>query len=133
MNNQVEKMVEILLKKDDDFLKIKETLTRIGVASKKTNTLFQSCHILHKQGKYYIVHFKELFGLDNKPHDFTKEDQGRRNCIAKLLTEWGLLTLVKPDMIVEPMVPVSKIKIIPHKEKTQWELVAKYNIGKKIN
>ena len=133
MNNQVEKMVEILLKKDDDFLKIKETLTRIGVASKKTNTLFQSCHILHKQGKYYIVHFKELFGLDNKPNDFTKEDEGRRNCIAKLLTEWGLLTLVKPDMIVEPMVPVSKIKIIPHKEKTQWELVAKYNIGKKIN
>lgn len=133
MNNQVEKMVEILLKKDDDFLKIKETLTRIGVASKKTNTLFQSCHILHKQGKYYIVHFKELFALDNKPHDFTKEDEGRRNCIAKLLTEWGLLTLVKPDMIVEPMVPVSRIKIIPHKEKSQWELVAKYNIGKKTN
>lgn len=131
MNDIVQKMIEIRLAKDDDFLKIKETLTRMGVASKKTKTLFQSCHILHKQGKYYITHFKELFALDGKPTDFTDDDEGRRNCIAKLLAEWGLLTIVDPVRVEEPIIPVSKIKIIPFKEKNEWELVAKYNIGKK--
>lgn len=132
MDNIIEKMIEINLKADDDFLKIKETLTRMGVASKKTKTLFQSCHILHKQGKYYIVHFKELFSLDGKPSDFTDEDEGRRNCIVKLLEEWGLLTLVNKAKSEMPMIPVSKLKIIPFKEKSEWELVAKYNIGKKL-
>ena len=132
MDNIIEKMVEIKLKADDDFLKIKETLTRMGVASKKTKTLFQSCHILHKQGKYYIVHFKELFSLDGKPSDFTDEDEGRRNCIAKLLEEWGLLQIVDKAKIEMPMIPVSKLKIIPFKEKNECDLVAKYNIGKKL-
>ena len=132
MDNIIEKMIEIKLKADDDFLKIKETLTRMGVASKKTKTLFQSCHILHKQGKYYIVHFKELFSLDGKPSDFTDEDEGRRNCIVKLLEEWGLLSVVDKAKSEMPMIPVSKIKIIPFKEKSEWELVAKYNIGKKL-
>ena len=132
MDNIIEKMIEIKLKADDDFLKIKETLTRMGVASKKTKTLFQSCHILHKQGKYYIVHFKELFSLDGKPSDFTDEDEGRRNCIVKLLEEWGLLSVVDKAKSEMPMIPVSKLKIIPFKEKSEWELVAKYNIGKKL-
>jgi hypothetical protein len=131
MNDIVEKMIEIRLAKDDDFLKIKETLTRMGVASKKTKTLFQSCHILHKQGKYYITHFKELFALDGKPTDFTDDDEGRRNCIVKLLAEWGLLTVVNPSRIEQPIIPVAKLKIIPFKEKHEWELIAKYNIGKK--
>jgi len=123
-------MVEVKLSTNDDFLKVKETLTRIGVASRKTQTLFQSCHILHKQGKYYIVHFKELFALDGKPTDFNEEDKGRRNTIAKLLGEWGLVTLVNPiDEAV--LAPISKIKIIPFSQKNEWELVAKYNIGKK--
>lgn len=123
-------MVEVKLSTNDDFLKVKETLTRIGVASRKTQTLFQSCHILHKQGKYYIVHFKELFALDGKPTDFNEEDKGRRNTIAKLLGEWGLITLVNPiDETV--LAPISKIKIIPFSQKNEWELVAKYNIGKK--
>ena len=132
MDNIIEKMVEIKLKVDDDFLKIKETLTRMGVASKKTKTLFQSCHILHKQGKYYIVHFKELFSLDGKPSDFTDGDEGRRNCIVKLLEEWGLISVVDKAKSEMPMIPVSKLKIIPFKEKSEWELVAKYNIGKKL-
>ena len=129
--NAVSNMVEVLLEKEDDFLKVRETLTRIGVASRKTNTLFQSCHILHKQGKYYIVHFKELFALDGKPFTFSEEDTGRRNSIANLLDEWGLVKLVDKVKSSEPVVPVTKIKIIPFKEKSDWELVAKYNIGKK--
>lgn len=129
--NAVSNMVEVLLEKEDDFLKVRETLTRIGVASRKTNTLFQSCHILHKQGKYYIVHFKELFALDGKPFTFSEEDKGRRNAIANLLDEWGLVKLVDKNKSSEPVVPITKIKIIPFKEKSDWELIAKYNIGKK--
>jgi len=129
--NAVSNMIEVLLEKEDDFLKVRETLTRIGVASRKTNTLFQSCHILHKQGKYYIVHFKELFALDGKPFTFSEEDTGRRNSIANLLDEWGLVKLVDKVKSSEPIVPITKIKIIPFKEKGDWELVAKYNIGKK--
>lgn len=129
--NAVSNMVEVLLEKEDDFLKVRETLTRIGVASRKTNTLFQSCHILHKQGKYYIVHFKELFALDGKPFTFSEEDQGRRNAIANLLDEWGLVKLVDKNKSSEPLVPITKIKIIPFKEKNDWELCPKYNIGNK--
>ena len=126
----VENMVEVLLKNEDDFLKIRETLTRIGVSSKKNKTIYQSCHILHKQGKYYIVHFKELFALDGKPSNFGEEDIARRNTIANLLAEWGLVTLVT-DKSSEPVAPLSQIKVLPYKEKDDWELVAKYNLGKK--
>lgn len=126
----IDSMVEITLKQPDDFLKIKETLTRIGVASKKTDTLFQSCHILHKQGKYYIVHFKELFALDGKPSDFTEEDQSRRNTITNLLEEWELLNIVNPEKVANSG-SLSTIKVIPFSQKSEWELVAKYNIGKK--
>jgi len=127
----VETFLEVRLIEDEDFLKIKETLTRIGVASKKDKKLYQSCHILHKQGKYYIVHFKELFALDGKPTDFTDEDKYRRNAIAKLLFDWGLIKLL---VSIEPteIAPISQIKILPFKEKAQWELIAKYNIGKRI-
>lgn len=124
-------MVEVTLKEADDFLKVRETLTRIGVASKKSETLFQSCHILHKQGKYYIVHFKELFGLDGKPTDFTNDDVARRNTIANLLAEWGLVDLVVPEKSIDPVSPLSQIKVIPFSQKGDWELVTKYNIGKK--
>lgn len=124
-------MVEVTLKEADDFLKVRETLTRIGVASKKSETLFQSCHILHKQGKYYIVHFKELFGLDGKPTDFTNDDIARRNTIANLLAEWGLVDLVVPERSIDPVSPLSQIKVIPFNQKSEWELVTKYNIGKK--
>jgi len=124
-------MVEVTLKEADDFLKVRETLTRIGVASKKSETLFQSCHILHKQGKYYIVHFKELFGLDGKPTDFTNDDVARRNTIANLLAEWGLVELVVPEKSIDPVSPLSQIKVIPFSQKGDWELVTKYNIGKK--
>jgi|TARA_R100000951_G_scaffold27512_1_gene23425 hypothetical protein len=127
----INSLVEVSLKEADDFLKVKETLTRIGVASKKNNTLYQSCHILHKQGKYYIVHFKELFGLDGKPNDINEDDLSRRNTIAKLLAEWGLLGIVNPK-IAEPADSMSSIKIIPFSQKKDWNLVAKYNIGKKI-
>lgn len=123
-------MVEIELEEPDDFLKVKETLTRIGVASKKDNKLFQSCHILHKQGKYYIVHFKELFALDGKPTDFSDNDVGRRNTIANLLQEWGLITIVSGDT-EENVAPMNQIKIISFSEKDDWELIPKYNIGKK--
>lgn len=126
----IDSMVEVTLKQPDDFLKVKETLTRIGVASKKSNTLFQSCHILHKQGKYYIVHFKELFALDGKPSDFTEEDQSRRNTIANLLEEWELLDIVNPEKVANAG-SLSTIKVIPFNQKSEWELVAKYNIGKK--
>ena len=127
----INSLVEVSLKEADDFLKVKETLTRIGVASKKNNTMYQSCHILHKQGKYYIVHFKELFGLDGKPNDINEDDLSRRNTIAKLLAEWGLLGIVNPK-IAEPADSMSSIKIIPFSQKKDWNLVAKYNIGKKI-
>ena len=126
----IDTMVEITLKQPDDFLKVKETLTRIGVASKKSNTLFQSCHILHKQGKYYIVHFKELFALDGKPSDFSEEDQSRRNTIANLLEEWELVDIVNHEKVANAG-SLSTIKVIPFNQKGDWELVAKYNIGKK--
>jgi hypothetical protein len=123
-------MVEIRFKEDDDFLKIKETLTRMGVASNRDKILYQSTHILHKQGQYYIVHFKELFALDGKPTNLTKVDIERRNAIVNLLQEWKLLTIVKPDLLV-PMGNVGQFKIISFKEKVDWQLVPKYNIGVK--
>ena len=126
----IDTMVEVTLKQPDDFLKVKETLTRIGVASKKNNTLFKSCHILHKQGKYYIVHFKELFALDGKPSDFSEEDQSRRNTIANLLEEWELVDIVNHEKVANAG-SLSTIKVIPFNQKGEWELVAKYNIGKK--
>ena len=128
---ELDSLVEVKLKVDEDFLKIRETLTRIGVASRKDKTLFQSCHILHKQGKYYITHFKELFSMDGKPSNFTEDDISRRNSIANLLAEWGLVELVNPDKSKEPVSPLSQIKVLPHKEKDEWNLAAKYNIGKK--
>ena len=128
----VNDLVEVTLKEKDDFLKVRETLTRIGVASKKTKTLYQSCHILHKQGKYYIVHFKELFSLDGKPTDITDNDLSRRNAIVRLLEDWGLVGIVDKSKteIPEPIF-LSQVKILSHKEKNDWELVAKYNIGNK--
>lgn len=123
-------MVEIRFKEDDDFLKIKETLTRMGVASNRDKILYQSTHILHKQGQYYIVHFKELFALDGKPTNLTKVDIERRNAIINLLQEWKLLTIVKPDLLV-PMGNVGQFKIISFKDKVDWQLVPKYNIGVK--
>ena len=125
MNN----LIWVELKERDDFLKVKETLTGIGVASKRNNTLYQSCHILHKQGKYAIVHFKELFVLDGKPSNLSEEDVQRRNTIAKLLDEWGLVTLTNPEKIEGNCAPISQVKILPFKERNEWELVAKYNIG----
>lgn len=129
--NLIETLVEVKIAEEQDFLKIKETLTRIGVASRKDKKLYQSCHILHKQGKYYIVHFKELFALDGKPTDFSDEDKGRRNTIANLLQDWDLIKVVDSEQIENPKAPMSQIKILPHKEKNDWELVAKYNIGRK--
>ena len=129
MNDIVDSMIEVGLDVPDDFLKVKETLTRIGVASRKDNKLFQSCHILHKQGKYYIVHFKELFMLDGKPSDFIENDVSRRNTIVNLLIEWGLVTLVRGN--IEDTVPLNQIKILSFAEKDDWDLVPKYNIGKK--
>ncbi len=127
----LDSLAEIELNDDEDFLKIRETLTRIGIASRKDRTLYQSCHILHKRGKYYIVHFKELFALDGKPTNFSDNDLGRRNSIVNLLAEWGLLTLVDANKTSEPIVPLGQIKIIAHKDKPDWDLVAKYNIGNK--
>lgn len=129
--NVVETLVEVRLKNAEDFLKIKETLSRIGVASKKDNTLYQSCHILHKQGKYYITHFKELFLLDGKQSDFDESDRGRRNTIVDLLEEWGLLEVVSKDKVTDPKAPISQVKIISYKEKDNWNLIPKYTIGKK--
>ena len=129
--NLVERLVEVELPNDESFLKIKETLTRIGIASRKDKKLYQSCHILHKQGKYYIVHFKELFMLDGKINNFSEEDQSRRNTIINLLEEWGLVKVVNAKQIEDPVAPLSQIKILPYKEKGEWELVAKYSIGKK--
>jgi len=125
-------MVEVLLKDQDDFLKVRETLTRIGIASRKDKTLYQSCHILHKQGKYYIVHFKELFALDGKPSNFDETDIARRNTIANLLGDWGLIELVDNNKSADPVAPLSQIKILPYKEKDDWILEAKYNIGRKL-
>ena len=127
----IESLLEVKIGEEEDFLKIKETLTRIGVASRKDKKLYQSCHILHKQGKYFIVHFKELFALDGKPTDFTVEDKGRRNTIAFLLEEWGLIKIIEPEKFTEVRTPMNQVKILPHKEKDEWELVAKYNIGRK--
>jgi hypothetical protein len=127
----MEELIEVTLKEPDDFLKVRETLSRIGVASKKDKTLYQSCHILHKQGKYYILHFKELFLLDGKRSDFSIDDVGRRNTIVNLLSEWNLVKLVDADKSSDPIAPLSLIKIIPHKEKNEWTLVTKYTVGKK--
>jgi hypothetical protein len=131
MNDLLDSLVEVRFAEEEDFLKIKETLTRIGVASRKERKLYQSCHIFHKQGKYYIVHFKEMFLIDGKPSNFSDEDKGRRNKIVQLLQEWGLLKAVDQDMIAEPLASMSQIKIINHKEKNEWTLEAKYNIGRK--
>jgi hypothetical protein len=125
------KGIEIRLGEEDDFLKIKETLTRIGVASRKDKTLYQSCHILHKQGRYVILHFKELFELDGKASNFSDEDKGRRNTIAKLLEDWDLIKIVEPEAVKKPIATLNQIKILPHKEKNDWTLVAKYSIGKR--
>ena len=121
-------MVEVLLKQPDDFLKVRETLTRIGVASKKERKLFQSCHILHKQGRYFIVSFKELFMLDGKESNFTENDRQRRNRIVKLLEEWELVEVVNSELI-EDMCAISQVKILPYREKSQWSLITKYTIG----
>ena len=126
----VENMVEVKLSQPDDFLKIRETLSRIGIASKKDKKLYQSCHILHKQGRYFIVHFKELFGLDGKQTNFSEEDQFRRNTIVKLLNDWGLVTVINEAKITQ-QAPLSQIKVIAFKEKNEWVLETKYNIGKK--
>ena len=125
------KFVEVFLNEQDDFLKVRETLTRIGVSSRKEKVLYQSCHILHKQGKYYIVHFKELFALDGKPSNISENDIQRRNAIANLLEEWGLIKVLNKDILVDNIAPLHQIKIISFKEKDQWELITKYNIGKK--
>jgi Bacteriophage translational regulator len=127
----VDNLIEIKIAQEEDFLKIKETLTRIGIASRKEKKLYQSCHILHKQGKYYIVHFKELFQLDGKTSDFSDEDRGRRNVVCSLLEQWGLIKVVEPERIKAPVIPMSHVKVIQHKDKKDWILEAKYNIGKK--
>ena len=125
-----EDMVEVLLKEPDDFLKVRETLTRIGVASRKEKKLYQSCHILHKKGKYYIVHFKELFALDRKDTNFSLNDVQRRNRIIRLLADWGLITVLKPDSVMD-IAPLNQIKVLAYKDKGDWILEQKYNIGKK--
>jgi hypothetical protein len=122
--------VEITLPNPDNFLKIKETLTRIGISSKKEKKLYQSCHILHKQGRYAILHFKELFILDGKENTFADEDRSRRNTVINLLEEWDLLKIVDPSKSEDPVAPLSQIKILSHKEKDEWILETKYNIGK---
>lgn len=127
----LDELIEVTLREADDFLKVRETLSRIGVASKKDRTLYQSCHILHKQGRYFIIHFKQLFLLDGKKSDFSDEDRARLNTIANLLAEWKLVTLLDPRKSADPVAPLSQIKIISHKEKNDWILVTKYNIGKK--
>ena len=125
-----DQMVEVILNEPDDFLKVRETLTRIGVASRKEKTLYQSCHILHKQGKYFIVHFKELFALDGKHANLTVNDVQRRNRITQLLADWGLITIVNVDKILD-IAPLNQIKVLSYKEKDEWTLETKYNIGKK--
>ena len=128
MTTGTESMIECTLENPDDFLKVRETLTRIGVASRKDNTLYQSCHILHKQGKYYIVHFKELFALDGKQTNLTENDIARRNTISNLLKDWGLVSIMGDSSNVAPL---SQIKVLSFREKDEWELCTKYNIGKK--
>jgi|TARA_B100001113_G_scaffold348835_1_gene343314 hypothetical protein len=136
MNEEIkwsqEDMLEVTLTQPDDFLKVRETLTRIGVASRKDKTLFQSCHILHKQGKYYIVHFKELFALDGKKATLINNDIQRRNTIAILLQDWKLIDIVNKESATSNKAPLSQIKVLPFKEKKEWILSAKYNIGKKV-
>ena len=131
MNDLLSLLIEVKIGEEEDFLKIKETLTRIGVASRKEKKLYQSCHIFHKQGKYYIVHFKEMFAIDGKPSNFSEEDKGRRNKIIELLQDWGLMKVTEPELIKEPLASMSQIKIINHKEKNEWSLEAKYNMGRK--
>ena len=131
VNWSPEDMLEVTIKQPDDFLKVRETLTRIGVASRKDKTLFQSCHILHKQGKYFIVHFKELFALDGKKATLTQNDIQRRNTIAVLLQDWNLISVVKKEA-AEDKAPLSQLKVLPFKEKKEWNLSAKYDIGKKL-
>ena len=126
----VESLVEVTLQSQDDFLKVRETLTRIGVASRQGNKLFQSCHILHKQGRYFIVHFKELFLLDGRKANLEEGDIARRNSIATLLSDWGLVTVQNQEQL-QPVAPLRQIKVISFKEKDEWELCAKYNIGNK--
>ncbi len=130
VNWSQDQMVEVKLNEPDDFLKVRETLTRIGVASRKEKKLYQSCHILHKQGKYYIVHFKELFALDGKNTNITENDIQRRNRITQLLSDWGLVTIINQDSVGE-LAPLNQIKVISFKEKGDWTLESKYNIGKK--
>jgi len=125
------KFIEVTLTEQDDFLKVRETLTRIGVSSRKEKILYQSCHILHKQGRYYLVHFKEMFALDGKPSSISENDIQRRNAIAKLLEEWGLVEIHNPQLMIDNIAPIQQIKIISYKEKDQWELVSKYSMGKK--
>jgi hypothetical protein len=131
LNLKADDLLEVTLKAEDDFLKVRETLTRMGVSSKKENKLYQSCHILHKRGKFYIVHFKELFALDGLPTDIDDTDIGRRNTIANLLDEWGLVEIVDDKKASDPIVSLAQMKIIPFKDKQNWELVPKYHIGKK--
>ena len=130
VNWKQEDMLEVVLKEPDDFLKVRETLSRIGVASRKERKLYQSCHILHKQGRYYIVHFKELFALDGKRANLTENDIARRNTISKLLSDWGLVELIK-SLNESDMAPLSQIKVLSFGEKSEWTLETKYNIGKK--
>ena len=125
-----DQMIEVILNEPDDFLKVRETLTRIGVASRKEKKLYQSCHILHKQGRYYIVHFKELFALDGKHANLTVNDVQRRNRIVRLLADWGLITIIKPDS-VNDIAPLNQIKVLAYKDKGDWILETKYNIGAK--
>ena len=125
-----DQMVEVLLNEPDDFLKVRETLTRIGVASRKEKKIYQSCHILHKQGRYYIVHFKELFALDGKHANLTVNDVQRRNRIIQLLCDWGLVTVINPEKVTD-IAPLNQIKVLAYKEKNEWILETKYNIGKK--
>jgi len=126
-----ESMLEIILPEPDNFLKVRETLTRIGIASRKDNKLYQSCHILHKQGRYFIVHFKELFALDGKPSNISENDIQRRNAIANLLEEWGLVKILNKELMKDNIAPLHQVKIISFREKDDWELITKYNIGKK--
>jgi hypothetical protein len=123
--------IEVSLTEQDDFLKVRETLTRIGVSSRKERILYQSCHILHKQGRYYLVHFKEMFALDGKPSNISENDIQRRNAIAKLLEEWELIVILNPQLMIDNIAPIHQIKIISYREKDDWELVSKYNMGKK--
>ena len=131
MSNILESLIEVEELDQSAFLKVKETLTRIGIASKKENKLYQSCHILHKRGRYYIVHFLEMFALDGKGRGFIDEDKARRNTIANLLEEWGLVKIINPDICREPKASMKAIRVVPFKEKREWELVEKYQIGSK--